>query len=282
MNVHPTAIIDARAEIGDGVTIGPYCVIGPSVVLGEGCWLQNNVTLAGPSKIGPRNQFYAYCSIGQQSQDLKYAGEPTYLEVGSGNTFREFVTVSRATGKGNATRIGNQGNFLAYSHIAHDCDVGDKVIFSNNATLGGHVIVEEHAVLGGLTAVHQFCRIGKHAITGGCTKIVQDVPPFMIVDGNPAGVRGVNLVGLERRGFRADIIRALKEAYRILYRAKLNTKQALEELGKNGLAETAEVWELMQFIETSHRGIVRQAHAKTRKPKNSRKDAKTQRNGTNG
>jgi UDP-N-acetylglucosamine acyltransferase len=257
MNVHPTAIIDPTAEIGGGVTIGPYCVIGPSVVLGEGCWLQNHVTLCGPSKIGPRNRFYAYCSIGQQSQDLKYAGEPTYLEIGSGNTFREFVTVSRATGKGNVTRIGNQGNFLAYSHIAHDCGVGDKVIFSNNGTLGGHVIVEEYAVLGGLTAVHQFCRIGKHAITGGCTKIVQDVPPFMIVDGNPAEVRGVNLVGLERRGFSTDTIRALKEAYRILYRAKLNTKQALEELAKNGLAETPEVGELMQFIEASQRGIVR-------------------------
>lgn len=257
MNVHPTAIIDPEAEIGAGVTIGPYCVIGPAVVLGEGCWLQNHVTLCGPSKIGARNRFYAYCSIGQQSQDLKYAGEPTYLEIGDENTFREFVTVSRATGKGNATRVGNHGNFLAYSHIAHDCDVRDRVIFSNNATLGGHVMVEEYAVLGGLTAVHQFCRIGKHAITGGCTKIVQDVPPFMLTDGNPAEVRGINLVGLERRGFSADSIRALKEAYRILYRAKLNTKQALEELARNGLAETPEVNDLMQFIESSQRGIVR-------------------------
>jgi UDP-N-acetylglucosamine acyltransferase len=257
MNVHPTAIIDPEAEIGVDVTIGPYCVIGPAVVLGEGCWLQNHVTLCGPSKIGERNRFYAYCSIGQQSQDLKYAGEPTYLEIGDENVFREFATVSRATGKGNITRIGHHGNFLAYSHIAHDCDVGDRVIFSNNGTLGGHVIVEEYAVLGGLTAVHQFCRIGKHAITGGCTKVVQDVPPFMIVDGNPAEVRGVNLVGLERRGFSPDAIRALKEAYRIIYRAKLNTKQALEELGRNGLAETSEVNDLMKFIERSQRGIVR-------------------------
>ena len=257
MNVHPTAIIDPAAEIGVDATIGPYCVVGPAVVLGEGCWLQNHVTICGPTKIGARNRFYAYCSIGQQSQDLKYTGEPTYLEIGDENVFREFVTVSRATGVGNVTRIGNQGNFLAYSHIAHDCDVRDRVIFSNNGTLGGHVIVEEYAVLGGLTAVHQFCRIGKHAITGGCTKVVQDVPPFMLVDGNPAEVRGVNLVGLERRGFTADTIRALKEAYRILYRAKLNTKQALEELVKGGLAETPEVNELMQFIELSQRGIVR-------------------------
>jgi UDP-N-acetylglucosamine acyltransferase len=256
MNVHSTAIIDPKAEIGAEVTIGPYCVIGPAVVLGDGCWLQNHVTLCGPAKIGARNRFHAYCSIGQQSQDLKYAGEPTYLEIGDENVFREFVTVNRATGVGNVTRVGSNGNFLAYSHIAHDCDVGDRVIFSNNGTLGGHVVVQEYAVLGGLTAVHQFCRIGKHAITGGCTKVVQDVPPFMIVDGNPAEVRGINLVGLERRGFNGDTIRALKEAYRILYRAKLNTKQALEELARS-LAETPEVNELMQFIELSQRGIVR-------------------------
>jgi UDP-N-acetylglucosamine acyltransferase len=257
MSVHPTAVIDPKAEIGADVTIGPYCVVGPDVVLGPGCWLQNHVTLCGPTRIGARNRFHAFCSIGQQSQDLKYVGEPTYLEIGDENVFREFVTVNRATGRGNSTRIGNQGNFLAYSHIAHDCDVDNRVIFSNNGTLGGHVVVQEYAVLGGLTAVHQFCRIGRHSITGGCTKIVQDVPPYMIVDGNPAEVRGVNLVGLERRGFSADTIRALKEAYRILYRAKLNTKQALEELAKNGLAETAEVRELMQFIESSQRGIVR-------------------------
>jgi UDP-N-acetylglucosamine acyltransferase len=257
MSVHPTTVIDPKAEIGVDVTIGPYCVIGPEVVLGDGCWLQNHVTVCGSTRIGARNRFHAYCSIGQQTQDLKYAGEPTYLEIGDENVFREFVTVNRATSKGDTTRIGHQGNFLAYSHIAHDCDVGNHVIFSNNGTLGGHVVVQEYAVLGGLTAVHQFCRIGKHSITGGCTKIVQDVPPYMIVDGNPAEVRGVNLVGLERRGFSPDAVRALKEAYRILYRAKLNTKQALEELAKNGLAETSEVHDLIQFIESSQRGIVR-------------------------
>jgi UDP-N-acetylglucosamine acyltransferase len=257
MSVHPTTVIDPKAEIGVDVTIGPYCVIGPDVVLGDGCWLQNHVTVCGSTRIGARNRFHAYCSIGQQTQDLKYAGEPTYLEIGDENVFREFVTVNRATSKGDTTRIGHQGNFLAYSHIAHDCDVGNHVIFSNNGTLGGHVVVQEYAVLGGLTAVHQFCRIGKHSITGGCTKIVQDVPPYMIVDGNPAEVRGINLIGLERRGFSPDAVRALKEAYRILYRAKLNTKQALEELAKNGLAETSEVRDLIQFIESSQRGIVR-------------------------
>jgi UDP-N-acetylglucosamine acyltransferase len=256
MSIHPTAIIDPKAELGADVVVGPYCVIGPEVVIGDGCWLQNHVTVCGPTKIGKQNRFHAYCSIGQQTQDLKYAGEPTYLEIGDNNCFREFATVNRATAVGNVTVVGNNGNFLAYAHIAHDCDVGNNVIFSNNGTLGGHVTVGEYAVLGGLSAVHQFCRVGKHAITGGCTKIVQDVPPFMIADGNPAEVRGINLVGLERRGFSPEAIRILKEAFRILYRAKLNTKQALAEIGRS-LPEAPELRELITFIETSERGIIR-------------------------
>jgi UDP-N-acetylglucosamine acyltransferase len=256
MSIHPTAIIDSKAELGADVVVGPYCVIGPDVIIGDGCWLQHHVTICGPTKIGQRNRFHSYCSIGQQTQDLKYAGEPTYLEIGDGNCFREFVTVHRATAAGNVTIVRNNGNFLSYAHIAHDCDVGNNVIFSNNGTLGGHVVVGEFAVLGGLSAVHQFCRIGKHAITGGCSKIVQDVPPYMIADGNPAEIRGINLVGLERRGFAPDSIRVLKEAFRILYRAKLNTKQAIEEI-RRSLPEKPELKELIQFIETSHRGTVR-------------------------
>jgi UDP-N-acetylglucosamine acyltransferase len=166
------------------------------------------------------------------------------------------VTVNRATAIGAVTRVGHRGNFLAYSHIAHDCVVEDDVIFSNNGTLAGHVLVQSHAIIGGLTAIHQFCRIGKHAITGGCSKIVQDVPPFLIADGNPAEVRGVNVVGLERRGVPPETIRVLKESYRILYRAKLNTKQAVEELRKN-FGEIVEARELIEFIEKSERGIIR-------------------------
>ena len=256
MSIHPTAIIDPKAELGADVVIGPYCVIGPDVSIGDGCWLQNHVTVCGPTKIGKQNRFHAYCSIGQLTQDLKYAGEPTYLEIGDNNSFREFATVNRATAVGNRTVILNHGNFLAYAHIAHDCEVGSNVIFSNNGTLGGHVTVGEYAVFGGLSAVHQFCRVGKHAITGGCTKIVQDVPPFMIVDGNPAEVRGINLVGLERRGFSPEAIRILKEAFRILYRAKLNTKQALAEIGRS-LPESPELRDLVTFIETSERGTIR-------------------------
>jgi UDP-N-acetylglucosamine acyltransferase len=256
MNVHPTAIVDPEARLGPDVTVGPYCVIDGDVELGAGCWLQHHVTVCGGSKIGPRNRFHAYASIGQQTQDLKYTGEPTYLEVGEGNCFREFVTVNRATAVGATTRIGSFGNFLAYAHVAHDCRISDHVVFSNNGTLAGHVCVDEYAVLGGLTAVHQFCRLGQHSITGGCSKIVQDLPPFMIADGNPAVVRGINQVGLERRGFTAESIRALKEAYRILYRSNLNTKQALVEL-RVTLVESAEVRQLIEFVERSERGIIR-------------------------
>jgi UDP-N-acetylglucosamine acyltransferase len=256
MNIHGTAVVDPKTELGSDVTIGPYCVVGPQVSIGDGCWLQNHVTVCGPVKIGANNRFHAGCSIGQQTQDLKYAGEPTYLEIGDGNCFREYVTVNRATGAGGKTIVGNRGNFLAYSHIAHDCVVGDDVIFSNNGTLAGHVIVQDYAVIGGLTAVHQFCRLGKHAITGGCSKIVQDVPPFLIADGNPAAIRGVNVVGLERRGFSPETIRTLKEAYRILYRSDLNTKQAIQELEKS-FADSIEVRDLITFVESSQRGIIR-------------------------
>ncbi len=254
--IHPTAIIDPGAVIGEGCEIGPYCVIGGGVVLGDNCWLQNHVTVMGPSRIGAGNRFFCYSSIGQQTQDLKYVGEPTYLEVGDENTFREFVTVNRGTAPGSYTRIGNRGNFLAYSHVAHDCTVGDRVIFSNNGTIAGHVEVGDFAVIGGLTAVHQFCRIGAHAITGGCSKIVQDVPPFMIADGNPAVVRGLNKVGLERHGFGPETLKALREAYRILYRSELNQQQALERLEAEPSGDRA-VQQLLAFVKSSQRGVIR-------------------------
>ena len=254
--IHPTAIVDPSAQIASGARIGPYCVVGPDVVIGEDTELQHHVTVMGPTKVGRGNFFFAYTSIGQKTQDLKYESEPTFLEIGDGNTFREFCTVNRGTLPGTKTIIGSGGNFLAYAHIAHDCIVGDRVIFSNNGTLAGHVQVSDHAVIGGLTAIHQFCRVGRHAITGGCSKIVQDVPPFFIADGNPAEVRGINQVGLERAGFAPETIRALKEAYRILYRGKMNVKPADETIRK-ALPESPELTELCTFIETSERGIIR-------------------------
>ena len=256
VQIHPSAIVDPKAELGGGTIVGPYCVIGPDVTVGENCWLQHHVTLTGPMRAGMSNKFYAYCSIGQQTQDLKYAGEPTYLEIGDENTFREFVTVNRSTKSDGKTMVGDRGNFLAYSHIGHDCTVGNEVVFSNNGTLAGHVQVGDNAVMGGLTAVHQFCRIGRFAITGGCSKIVQDVPPFMIADGNPAGIRGVNLIGLERKNFPADRVKPIKEAFRLIYRSKYNTGQALEAVRKE-LTQTDEIREIIRLIEGSERGIIR-------------------------
>ncbi len=256
MEIHPTAIVDPKAEVGAGTIVGPYCVIGAEVVVGKNCWLQHHVTLAGPMRAGAGNKFYAYCSIGQQTQDLKYQGEPTYLEIGDENTFREFVTVNRSTMSDGKTRVGNRGNFLAYSHIGHDCTVGDDVVFSNNGTLAGHVQIGDHAVMGGLTAVHQFCRIGRYAITGGCSKIVQDVPPFMIADGNPAEIRGVNLIGLERKKFPPESVRLIKEAFRLIYRSKYNTRQAVDAVRKE-LPASDEIGQILEFIEQTQRGIIR-------------------------
>lgn len=254
--VHPTAVIDPSAIIGNGCLIGPYCVIGPEVVLGENCILYNHVVLQGPCIIAARNKFYPFSSIGQRTQDLKYQGEPTLLQIGEGNTFREFVTINRSTAPESQTIVGNHGNFLAYSHIAHDCIVGDHVVFSNNGTLAGHVVVEDYAIIGGLTAVHQFCRIGQHAITGGCSKIVQDVPPFMVVDGNPAKVRGVNVRGLMRRGFEDWELSTFKKAYQILYRSNLNVCQALEKI-REEMPLSPHIQALLSFVESSKRGIIR-------------------------
>ena len=256
VRIHPTAIVDPGAELGAGTVVGPYCIVEAGVVLGPECWLQHHVTLSGPMRAGARNKFWAYCSIGQQTQDLKYRGEPTYLEIGDENSFREFVTVNRSTTAEGKTRIGSCGNFLAYSHIGHDCAVGDSVVFSNNGTLAGHVQVGNHAIMGGLTAVHQFCRIGNFAITGGCSKIVQDVPPFMIADGNPAEVRGINLVGLERNGFGPESVKWIKEAFRLIYRSKYNTRQAVEAIQKE-LPPNEEITQIVDFIAKSERGIIR-------------------------
>lgn len=255
--LHPTAVVDPRAELGADVEIGPYCVVGAGVTLGDRCHLHAQVNLQGPTTIGADNEFFPFACVGGRSQDLKYTGEPTGLVIGDGNRFREFTTVHRATSPGGTTRVGHRGNFLAYCHIAHDCTVGDDVIFSNNGTLAGHVEVGDRAIIGGLTAVHQFCRIGRLAITGGCSKIVQDVPPFMMADGNPAKIRHINQIGLERAGVPAETVRAVKDAFRALYRAGLNTAQALERIEAGAPADCAEIGQLVEFVRSSQRGIIR-------------------------
>lgn len=254
--IHPTAIVDPKSQLGEDVKIGPYCIVYGGVKLGDGCRLQNHVTIDGGSEIGKENTFYAYSSIGQRTQDLKYKGEPTYLKVGDRNVFREFCTLNRATSPGDATVIGSHCNFLAYAHVGHDCQLGDHVIVSNNGTLGGHVVVEDHAIISGLTGIHQFCRIGAHAITGGYTKVVQDIPPYMMVDGNPAKVRAINLVGLKRRGFSEEAIASIKKAHRVLYRENRNVGEALEVL-RAADYRTPEVDIVIAFVAASERGVSR-------------------------
>jgi len=254
---HHTAIVHPDAQIGDDCHIGPYCVIGGDVKLGAGCWLHSHVVIDGLTTIGARNRFYPHACIGLQTQDLKWkAGNKSYLEIGDDNTFRECCTVHTATGDGLKTVIGSHNNFLAYSHVAHDCVIGDHVIFSNCGTIAGHVTVEDYAIVGGLAAIHQFCRIGKMAIIGGCAKVVQDIPPFMMADGNPAVVRAINKVGLDRRGVSAEVHESIRKAFKLLFRSDLTVSNALAQI-KAELAHSHELDHLVAFVETSERGISR-------------------------
>jgi UDP-N-acetylglucosamine acyltransferase len=255
--IHSTALIDTSARLGPDVTVGAYAVIGAEVEVGEGSSIGHHVALEGPTRIGPRNVIFPYAAIGFKTQDLKYKAEPTYLEIGEGNTFREFCTVHRGTGPGEKTVIGSHNLFLAYAHIAHNCVVGNHTIFSNNATLAGHVTVDDYAVISGLSAVHQFCRIGAHAIIGGCAKIVQDVPPYLIADGNPAHLRGVNHVGLERRGFADEDVKALRRVYRVIADRTLNFSQAVEKIAASDDAAHPLVRTLIEFLRTTKRGVIR-------------------------
>jgi UDP-N-acetylglucosamine acyltransferase len=252
--IHSSAVIHPRAKIGSGCEIGPYCVIGENVVLGEKCRLHSHVVIDGHTKLGKENEIFPFASIGLKTQDLKWNGGITRTEIGDENIFREYVTVHSATGDGETTRIGSRNTILAYCHIAHNCALGDKIIMSNVATLAGHVTVEDFAVIGGLAAVHQFCRIGKFAMIGGCSKIVQDVPPFMIADGNPAETRAVNKIGLERNGISEAAQNALKRAYKIIFREGLSVSNALAKIEKE-LPSLAEISHLIQFVRASERGI---------------------------
>lgn len=254
--IHPTAIVHPQAEVGTGCEVGPYCVIGPDVRLEDGCRLQEHVVLAGHTNIGPRCEFYPFACLGKRSQDLKYKGGTCYLEIGSDNVFRECVTAQPSSTAGHSTRIGSHNHFLAYAHIAHDSVVGNHVVFSNNGTLGGHVTVEDYAVVGGLAAVHQFCRIGMMAMIGGCSKVVQDVAPFMIVDGNPATTHGVNKIGLERHGVAEEVQRALREAYRIVFKSGLTLANALDRL-RTEVPPSKEIEHFIDFCRQTERGITR-------------------------
>jgi UDP-N-acetylglucosamine acyltransferase len=252
--VHSSAIVHPKTQIGSGCEIGPYCVIGENVALGDGCKLHSHVVIDGHTKLGRENEIFPFDSIGLKTQDLKWKGGVTRTEIGDGNTFREYVTIHSATGDGEVTRVGSHNTILAYCHIAHNCTLGSHIIMSNVGTLGGHVTVEDHAVVGGLAAVHQFCRIGKMSMIGGCSKIVQDVPPFMIVDGNPGETRTINKVGLERHGVSEEAQNALRHAYKILFREGLTIPNALAKIEQE-LPKLPEVLHLLNFVRTSERGI---------------------------
>ncbi|MBI5383966.1 MAG: acyl-ACP--UDP-N-acetylglucosamine O-acyltransferase [Verrucomicrobia bacterium] len=252
--VHPTAVIHSNAKIGAGCQIGPYCVIGEHVVLGDGCKLHSHVVLDGHLTLGQDNEIFPFASLGLKTQDLKWKGGVTRVEIGDHNTFREYVTVHSATSDGGVTRVGSHNHILAYCHIAHDCQVGSHVIMSNVGTLAGHVVVEDHAIVGGLAAVHQFCRIGRMAIIGGCSKVVQDVPPFMLADGSPAVTRTINKVGLERNGVSEEAQSALKQAFKLLFREGLTISNALARIEAE-LPPLPEVQHLLQFARASERGL---------------------------
>jgi UDP-N-acetylglucosamine acyltransferase len=254
ISVHPTAVVHAKAQLGAGCEIGPYCVIGEHVRLGAECKLHSHVVIDGHTTLGSRNQIFPFASIGLQTQDLKWKGGVTRTEIGNDNTFRECVTINSATGDGEITKVGSNNHILAYCHLAHNVVVGNDVIFSNVATLAGHVIVEDYAVIGGLVAIHQFCRVGKMAMIGGCSKVVQDVPPYMLADGNPAETRTINKIGLERNGVADTAQSALRQAYKLLFREGLTIPNAIIRIEKQ-CPNLPEIAHLVQFVRGSERGI---------------------------
>lgn len=254
--IHPTAMIDPTARIETGVVIEPYAIIGEHVSIGAGTRIGAFTVLGDHTTIGPRNHVYHHASVGTDSQDLKFTGDETYLVMGAENIVREYATLNRASGAGESTRIGDRNVFMAYSHVAHNCFIGDHCVVANAAQVGGHVVVDDWAIVGGLVAIHQFCRVGCHTIVGANSKVVQDVPPFLLADGHPVRPHGLNLVGLRRRGFTADEIRAIENAYEIVYARSLRVEQAIAQL-RATLAPSVHVDRIIDFVENAQRGIIR-------------------------
>jgi UDP-N-acetylglucosamine acyltransferase len=258
IQIHPTAIIHEGAKIGEGTVIEPYAIIGPEVTIGRENRVGAHTVIDGKTTIGDNNVIYPFVSIGLPPQDLTYKGEPTEVVIGNRNVIREGVTIHRGTARGiGITQIGNDNYLMAYSHVAHDCIIGNHVIMANCASLAGHVVVDDYAVLGGLTGVHQFVRIGKYAFIGGVSGISMDIPPFMIAAGDRAKLYGPNIVGLKRAGFSAETILAIKRAYKILFRSGLTLKAAIQRIQSEGIL-CKEVEEIIAFLEApSKRGITR-------------------------
>jgi UDP-N-acetylglucosamine acyltransferase len=256
--IHPTAIVDPKAEIGEGVEIGPYSVIEKGVSIGERTKIGSHVVIREGTQIGKQSQIFQFASIGEAPQFLGYKGEKTSLEIGDQNIIREFVTLHRGTPYGGGkTVIGNNNYFMAYSHVAHDCQIGNEVIMSNAATLAGHIVIEDRAIIGGLAAIHQFCRGGTYAFIGGVTGVLLDIPPYTKAQGDLARLFGLNSVGLKRANFSEETMRALKKAYRIIFRSGLTLEKAMKTVGEEEISQTPEVQHFLHFIQHSKRGITR-------------------------
>ena len=255
--IHELAIIETGAQIGKNVTIGPWTYISKDVVIGDNCHISSHVVINGPTRIGTGNRIFQFASIGEDCQDLKYAGEATELIIGDNNTFRECCTIHRGTIQDQGiTAIGSNNLFMAYTHVAHDCMVGSHCIMANNASIAGHVHVGDHAILGGMSGIHQFCHIGAHSFVAANSLVVKDVPPYVMASGDSAKPFGLNSEGLKRRGFAKDTISAIKKAYRMVYRQSLTVDEALTKID-NELAESSELAKFTDFIKSSSRGIIR-------------------------
>ena len=253
-SVHPTAIVDAGAVLGEGVEIGAFAMVGPGCELGDGCVIAPRATLERNVKLARNVKVGVGTILGGDPQDLKYRGEETFVEIGDGTVVREYATINRGTTQSFRTTVGRGSFVMSYVHLGHDCHVGDGVILSNAVQLAGHVTVEDRAIISGVSAVHQFARIGRHAFVGGCSRVAKDVPPFLKAVGNPVRLYGLNSVGLQRSGFDPEVVRELKQAYRLLFRSDLNVSQALER-ARAELQPQPEVVHFLQFIEDSQRGI---------------------------
>jgi UDP-N-acetylglucosamine acyltransferase len=258
MNAHPTAIIHPGAKLAGNVVIGPYSLIGENVEIGEGTEVMSHVVIDGHTRLGKNNRVFPYASIGLAPQDLKYNGEPTVVEIGDGNSIREFVTIHRGTAEGSGgTRIGNNNLLMAYVHVAHDCQLGNNIIMANGASLAGHVVIQDCATVGAFSMIHQFCRIGAYSFLGSATLVNQDILPYSKTSApRPVEVYGANRLGLERRGLNKDDLKDLEAAFRLLTRSKLNTTQALEAIEAKGF-QSAHVKVLVDFIKSSERGVIK-------------------------
>lgn len=255
--IHPTAIIDPRAELAPDVEVGPFSIIGPDVVIGAGTRIASHVVIKGPTRIGAGNQIFQFASVGEDCQDKKYKGEPTRLEIGDNNVIRESVTIHRGTVQDESlTRIGSNNLLMVGVHVAHDCMIGNNNIFANNCGIAGHVHIGDNVILGGLTGVHQFCRIGSYSMASGCSLIVKDVPAYVMVGGNPAAAHGMNFEGMKRRGWSAETITRLRRAYKIVYREGKTLENALQELDAM-VAECPELAIYIESLKSSTRGITR-------------------------